>query len=286
MTNLFYRINEREQISLNDIDQIFIDKHALHNLVIPRLMFPPNYALRCGDVEVYYESCGRRISLLQIIKDGCMFRFDAKDPVAESYTKIMLAEMARYIPNEENPLHNRGDYGFILFHTNKNSPIYANLGDGLKLHKQSNENETFYSTLDHTKSKAVHYALFNKHVVNDRLPFVHETQDAVERVEHSNLPKGHATDIAYMHFLNSDVPLSSSNEQYVGGNKMWNRMAHRAFDDGHHVYMWDNQESKLHHLDSKEKLVDGVNHYFTTDRKLKGVDRGHIIISKDEIKRS
>jgi len=284
MNELFYRINDRDKISLSEIDEFFrsIDTD-ISKSVIPRLMFPPNYSLDVNGIEVYYEYINDSITILQIIKDKIMFRYDKSDPVADTYIKMCLTEMARFIPHEESPLHKRGDYPSIMFHTSKNSPIYANIGDDLKIHKQSSDNETFYATLDHSSKKAVHYALFNTHASGERLPFTHETQDSVEKVSHNDLPKGYATDVAYNHFLQSIHPLSSSNEQYIGGNKMWQRLAHRAFDDGHHVYLWDNENKTLNHLDTKEKVESGLRYYFTTDPKFKSIDRGHIIISKNAV---
>lgn len=155
------------------------------------------------------------------------------------------------------------------------------MGDGVRIHKSVSDDDTSYITLDHNKQEAIHKSIIVKHEAGDRLPFAHETQEAVERIDHPKLGKGFATDVTYLHFMGSDLPLSSSDVQQIGGYKMWRRLAHRAHNNGNHVYLWDNSSNKLTHLDTIDKINSGLDIYFSTEPRTK--DFGHIVLSKSKI---
>ena len=159
-------------------------------------------------------------------------------------------------------------------------PVHADLGDDVRIHRSSNDAETTYTTIDHSKRRAIHYTFIKVEPAGDRLPFEHEYQDVVEKVDHPKLGKGYATDLLYSHFLRSAHPLSTSNKQQLGGHKMWRNLAHTAFADGHHVYFWDNAKKTLSHLQTKEQVEHGLNSYFNQS---KPGNSGHVIISKNPL---
>ena len=224
------------------------------------------------------------ISYFQILFNNKMYKvdYDMKytDKIAQTYYDRL--DEALYLKGESTDnLRTKKEVRMRKYFTSMRDPVSLNLGDNVSLHKTASNTETAYTTLDHNKKEAIHFSIFNKHDAGNRLPFAHETQDSVERTDHPSLPKGYATDIAYTHFLQSKHPLSSSDEQYIGGNNMWKRLAHRAFDDGHHVYLWDNLSKTLSHLDSKEKINNGLDHYFGT--KPRTMDFGHMVLSKEKL---
>lgn len=283
-----------KNVSMIDIDTMFTNllgaNSALYGKTIidalPEFIYQQNLQNKFGANSIYYSTKYRReLNCLEIIVGDVMFRFNKNDPVAEIYKKMRISEMARYIDREDNPLTRSEQSRKYAFYNSKNDPIYAKIG-GLVTHKFDNGEETMWTTLDHNIQEAVHRSYFVRDTTKSRLPFDHETQESVERTNHPDLPRGYATDIAYMHFTESNVPLSSSNQQQIGGNKMWGRLAHKAFDGGHHVYLLDNANKTMNHLDTKEKVDSGLRYYFTTDQKLKGVDRGHIILSKEKLESS
>lgn len=292
--NIIQNILDNDTVSEYSIESIFqyLSKNVSADLrkgikqCMPFFIFPRNFLINFGNASIYHEEThNSEILLLQIIINKTMYRIDFKDPIASEYIKVKLDEMAHYVQHEVNPLHNIPEYQTTLFYTEKNNPIKHKFNqDEHELHVHMNEgsNSTTYTSLDHKKKKAFHLAHFVKHNANDRLPFEHETQEAVERIHHPAMWKGYSGDLTYLHFIGSKYPLSSSDKQQIGGNKMWKHLSHRAFDDGHHVYLWDNLKNQLHHLDSKDKIDSGLNHYFSSTEP-RTTDFGHIVISKEKL---
>lgn len=276
---LFIWINDNREILKN------FKKYLHYHLKYPGMR------LSIDNRSLYHESKSKlsEVTYLQMTIENKILRIDTtmkyNDVIAELYYNKRLDEMARYVKDEVNPLHNSANSRFYTANAAKLDPIETKLSDTVRMHKGVGDDETSYTTVDYKNPnfpQAIHSTIIQKHKAGDRLPFEHETQEVVEKVDHPDLPKLYATNLLYNHFLNSDVPLSSSNQQQMGGNKMWQHIAHRAFEDGHHVYLWNNLDNTLNHLDTKEKVDSGLNHYFSANQK-RTTDFGHIIIAKNKL---
>jgi hypothetical protein len=237
-------------------------------------------------ISIYSERKNGYISYLQIVIGDTMFKAGKYygDSIAESYYMQFVNEMAYKIDklDEVNPLGNSKQSRMTEYFLHNRDPIHISLADDVKTHRRFGDTETSYTTLDHTKKEAVHRTWIVKNKAGDRLPFEHETQEVVERVDHPAMNKGYATDLLYMHFLRSKHPLSSSDKQQYGGYKMWEKISHRALDDGHHVYLWNNLDKSLHQLDTHEKVDSCLQHYYSPTEK-RSKDFGHMIISKTKL---
>ena len=147
-----------------------------------------------------------------------------------------------------------------------------------KIKKESNgDTTTEYRTNDHSKKETIHRSIIFQNEPTTELPFKHEEQVEVDRKPDSGLPRGYARDVIYNHFKESNIPLKSSISQYIPGHKLWKDIAHRALNDGHHVYYHDGE--KLHK--STPKNIDKhLESYFGDSSE--HVNK-HMILSKSEL---
>ncbi len=163
--------------------------------------------------------------------------------------------------------------------THVNHPIVNNKNIELqKTTKELNGNTTTqYHTNDHNKKETLHRSIIIHHEPTEKLPFKHEEQSEVDRLNGGDLPNGYARDVTYNHFKNSEYPLRSSDEQFAPGHNMWKRLTNKALNDGHHVYFHDG--NKL--TKSNKENID--NHLESSFGKGEEYANKHMIISKKEL---
>ncbi len=163
---------------------------------------------------------------------------------------------------------------------NENITVHKNtktIGD-----EDESKQETSYHTNDNRTGETLHHATFVTHNPTTELPFHHDEQTAVNRQRSGDLPKGYATDFTYNHFKNSEHPLRSSDMQMTGGHEMWKRLAHKALNNGDHVYYHDS--NKLH-KSTKQNVDSHLKNYFGWTNDADKADYGsrHMILSKKEL---
>jgi hypothetical protein len=176
----------------------------------------------------------------------------------------------------------------VLYDRHKKDKQHENITDNIKVHidksKFGDNSSTTYTTLDHNKKEALHQTAVNEVEPTKEFPYKHDQQKQVSRQhtkDNSDLPKGHATNVIWNHFLKSKNPLRSSDEQYTEGHKLWHRIVKRALDSGHHVYHWDG--NKLHKT-THEVMEDHLSKSFSEEKYDESTRNKHMIISKKKLK--
>lgn len=173
-----------------------------------------------------------------------------------------------YYNEAKNPIH-------VSYPDPKNKKI--ELQSHMGRDEETNNQMTVYHTNDHAKKETIHLSEIYRKPPTKQLPFEHEEQSAVHKYSGGGLPKGYATDITYKHFKESKYPLKSSDLQYEGGHKMWQKMSHKAMDEGHHVYYHNGKELIK---STPETLDKHLNDYYG---KYPENTKKHMIISKTEL---
>ncbi|MDD4242719.1 MAG: hypothetical protein PHG08_00265 [Bacilli bacterium] len=197
--------------------------------------------------------------------------------------KTFMNEMATIVSNLYNELDDEdGKVRKNLYEKSKNNYVEKTMPNNITLHHnmeiKGGRVYTNYHTNDNNKKETIHYATIIKKNKSKDLPFDHEEQIEVRKQSNnSNLPKGHATDVIYNHFKNGELPLKSSLSQTQQGHKMWERLAHRAMDEGHHVYHHNGTEL----IKSTPKTID--NHLKSSFGDDVEYSHKHMIISKKEL---
>ena len=201
-----------------------------------------------------------------------------------------IEEMARNIGEPFSPLDKSEDQRKTMYSTNSNFvhhsyPISDNKSIELTKYVDANKNTT-YSTNDHTNKEVLHYSNIKCHNPTKSIPFEHEEQHTVERVKGDKLPKEYATNMIYDHFKKSNIPLKSSNVQYRTGHNMWRKLAHKALEDGHHVYYHDGTTL---HKSTKDNVDQHLDSSFGKEERRYGktispdYETRHMILSKHKL---
>ena len=205
------------------------------------------------------------------------------DPIAQTYyDTIILGEMAQHIGDmpDEKSYMSKLEVRKAHYAEMKTYPVHNDFGNGIVCHKNINGDVTEYRTVDDNTKEFVHFSHIKKvdasHPDSD-LPFDYECQVETEKYKESNLPRGYVEDLVYNHFLKSEHPLKSDKTQYTGGINLWKRLAKRALNDGHHVYLYDNNELHKANHDNIDDLI-GRYHGKRGSFMFK-----HLILSKKEI---
>ena len=175
----------------------------------------------------------------------------------------------------------KGIYAFSQsngFHSNPTPINDIEVKERTHINYTTKEPITKYYTNDNKKKETVHASTVITHNPTKQLPFKHDEQTDVIRQKSDSLPHGYATNFIYNHFKNSEHPLRSSSEQFNDGNKMWNKLAHKALDDGHHVYYHDGEALNK---SNKENIDSHLKSYFGDSPE--HINK-HIILSKTELK--
>ncbi|MDD4242718.1 MAG: hypothetical protein PHG08_00260 [Bacilli bacterium] len=197
--------------------------------------------------------------------------------------KNFMTEMARSVVGDYNILGTRKErnenYEFGKNGLHIDYPVKDKQHIQLQQTYSRNDNEPMisYHTNDHEKKETLHISEIVKKLPTRQLPFEHEEQIAAHKYPNEDLPKGYGTNVVYNHFKNSKLPLKSSDIQYQGGHKMWERLAHRAMDEGHHVYYHDSKELIK---STPETIDDHLQKYYGKYPENKNK---HMIISKKEL---
>jgi hypothetical protein len=203
------------------------------------------------------------------------FKFDA---IAETYINQILNEMAIRIPTSDNPLNSENKRKLAFIDT-QHYPTHKDLGNNIHILKMSDGNNTQYVTVDKTNNEVIHQSTISKNSGDTTgVQMTYETQNNVNRQEdNSKLPKGHATNVIYDHFLNSNVPLKSSDTQQEAGHKLWGRLLDKTLDDGHHAYFYNGRNVTKITQETKEEYH---KKYFGNDFD---ANKKHLLISKTPI---
>lgn len=200
------------------------------------------------------------------------------DQVAKTYIKMRLDEMAYRQDNMQSMLsteHNRK----LLYSTisaSANNIHHKELDSGAMVVKHVSGNKTAYHTLDHDKNEVIHKSVISREAT------IHgdaEYNESVDRDQtNDKLPKGHAADLTYEHFMKSDVPFRTADVQSPNGHKMWRGMVDRALTDQHHVYFSNNGKlQSVTHENKNEVMSAYYGKHLDAHRK-------HIILSKTPLK--
>lgn len=188
--------------------------------------------------------------------------------------KLTFNEMAFDIGGNVTTLNN-SKVRKNLYNKSKDHPVHLDLGNGIAVHKKTEDEFTAYHTLNHKTGECIHYAKFKEF---HEKPFSHEVQFEVDQHKgNKDLPAGHARHITLDHMEHSSLPLRSDEIQSTEGHQMWRKMCKTALKCGYHVYHWDNGLHKSNegniedHLNASHgnKLADHYKHMVISNKELK-----------------
>lgn len=203
-----------------------------------------------------------------------------------------IEEMARNIGDSSySPMNLYADHRKKLYNHSLNSthhkfPIPRNKNIEV-FHYKNSDGEDNYVTNDHKSKEALHQSIIKTDETLEKLPFPYQEQNQVDRVKSTDvLPKDYAKDFIYDHFKESNLPLKSSDTQFLNGHNMWKKLAHKALNDGHHVYYYDGTTLHKSTKDSVDKHLDSS---FGKEERKNGkiispdYEARHMILSKHEL---
>jgi hypothetical protein len=193
----------------------------------------------------------------------------------------LITEMAMDIGFESfSRIKSNPEYRKALFQSYKNHDIVHSVSPTVSVHMRKHSDVTEYATLDHQKQELVHFSQIQQNPSTDAIPFAHDTQKLVDRTPSTeSIPRWFATKMTYNHFLNSDVPLRSSETQYHKGHQMWGNLVKMALDDGHYAYHFNEDTKKLTRLDHNNMESSVRGSFGKSDE----YERQHLIISKTKL---
>lgn len=179
------------------------------------------------------------------------------DVIAEAYLKILegrVLEMAMPITRSVGDLDAASEQTLYKNLAAKHSDSKEILGHDV--HKADFGGMVVYVAKDKQGNVSAMTTL-NKLPPNNHCKTDHFTQDIVMQSRKFSTA-GLSREILWKHISEHKLPLVSSNEQTMGGQKMWRKFVHEALDNGHEVQYFDGNE---HHETTKRNVESHLAGY-------------------------